>query len=115
MILPLVIALSALAQTKVTEESLSRCYESHPFFQEAIMGISDDDFANKTKSGQRKKSIQAEYSKNSSSVRTCLDHVIQFAKDQKDPANLKYVILRTGEISSVVNAVGAVAPTSPTK
>lgn len=103
----LIFILSASAQMKVSEEMLGKCYEVHPYFQEAIMGVSDEDFANKTKSAQRKQVIQADHAKNSNAVRTCLDQVIQFAKDQKDPANLKYVILRLSEISSVVHADGS--------
>ena len=92
------------AQTSrtVTDERLNQCYQKFPFFFEALMLISDDDFTNSVKSLDRKKVIQNKFEKKSMEIRSCLDDVIQYAKNQGDDENTRYVVLRMSEISSIV-------------
>lgn len=94
----------ALAETKspISDSRLNQCYKAHPFLMESLVLISDEDFANQSKSTQRKILIKKEFEKDPSEVRGCVDDIIQYAKDQKDPENLKYVISRLKEVTSVV-------------
>jgi hypothetical protein len=100
----ILITLPSFAQTSrpITDERLNQCYQHFPFFLEALVLISDDDFANSTKSYDRKKIIQREFDKKSAEIRSCLDDVIQYAKNQGDDENVRYVVLRMSEISSIV-------------
>lgn len=92
------------AQTsrKITDERPNECYKSHPFLLDALMQISDKDFADTKKSQLRRKAIRIQFAKKPKEIRACVDDIIQYAKDQGDEENLKYVILRTGEVSSIV-------------
>lgn len=92
----------AHAVQPTAEESLNHCYASYPFFQEALMLISDNDFKNPIKSKERKEIIKKAAAKNISEVRICRDRVIQVAKKQNDLINLKYVVYRMTEVSAVI-------------
>ena len=98
------IALGAFSTAKIqiTEELLQQCYKDYPFFMEALMLVTDKDFADPKKTKARKIHIESEFKKRPSEIRTCTENIIQFAKDQNDAENLKHVLSRMKEITSVV-------------
>ena len=69
---------------------------------QSLMLISDQDYADQKKSLLRKEVISKEFSKNPTEIRGCVDDIIQYAKEQNDPENLKFVISRLKETTSIV-------------
>ncbi len=102
-ILSLLLSNSSSAQTepKITEKILQICYAKFPFFLETLMQVTDAEFADAKKSVERKKIIQIAYNKNPPEIKKCLSDLIQYTKDQNDPADLKYTIKRLSEVSSI--------------
>ncbi len=102
----------AVAQSKkdikptklISEDRLTKCYEQHPFLMETLMLISDKDFANQTKAKKRKESVKVFFDRQPVEIRSCVEDIIQYAKEQNDPENLKFVVSRMKEISSVIYA-----------
>ncbi len=88
----------------IAENRLTKCYEQHPFLMEALMLISDKEFANQIKAKKRKESIKVFFDKQPTEIRSCVEDIIQYAKQQNDPENLKHVVLRMKEVSSVIYA-----------
>ncbi|MGZ3771647.1 MAG: hypothetical protein ACXVCP_18860 [Bdellovibrio sp.] len=93
---------STESKSPVTEEKLTQCYQQFPLLQQNIMLISDKDFADKSKSKLRISTIKRDFEKQPLELRKCVENVIQYAKDQKDPENLNFILLRTKEFRSVV-------------
>jgi hypothetical protein len=91
----------------VSEADLTRCYAQFPMTQDLLMGIADNDFANSKKAADRKKSIQASFVKKPTELRSCYEKIVSFAKEQNDPQNLKYVVLRLKEVAIVIYGAGA--------
>ncbi|MBY0412940.1 MAG: hypothetical protein K2Q18_02185 [Bdellovibrionales bacterium] len=92
------------SEQPVSEDDLNKCYKAHPFFIEILMLISDSDFRDQEKSIIRKKKLAVEVSINKQSVEACLRQLIQYANEQNNPENLKYVQYRLSEISSVIKS-----------
>lgn len=109
MLITILIMKLAFANPNVVQESrLVQCYNDHPFLMQALMLISDEDYINETKSNERKKIIKAAFEKNPTGIRACVDDVVQYAKEQNDPENLKYIIFRLKEIASIVYAPSSI-------
>ncbi|MGZ3774812.1 MAG: hypothetical protein ACXVCN_13895 [Bdellovibrio sp.] len=77
------------------------------------MLISDQDYANKSKAKIRAVQIKKDYEKSPTQLRDCVDKVKQYALDQNDLDNLKFVTKRTKEFSSVVYSHGSRITSKP--
>jgi hypothetical protein len=93
------------AKLMINGNRLNECYRMHPIFLEAIALISDDDFKSKKLSKKRKANIKRVYEEKRQSVRSCLDDILRYVKEQNDKKNENYVIKRMREISSIVYSI----------
>lgn len=100
----IMITQTAIAAPKapIAEERLTQCYKNHPFLMQSLMLLSDQDYADQKKSLLRKEVISKEFAKSPTEIRSCVDDIIQYAKEQNDPENLKFVISRLKETTSIV-------------
>ncbi|MGZ3781638.1 MAG: hypothetical protein ACXVCY_13380 [Pseudobdellovibrionaceae bacterium] len=100
-------------KTENLEEALTQCYKQFPLLFQSLMLISDQDYANKSKAKIRAVQIKKDYEKSPTQLRDCVDKVKQYALDQNDLDNLKFVTKRTKEFSSVVYSHGSRITSKP--
>lgn len=105
---------AAPLKTPVSEETLQQCYKSHPILMKLLVSVDDKEFENQKAGKVRTAVIKKDFEKDPTGLRSCVENVIQFAKEQNDPENLQFVALRMKEVTGIVYS-GHLTPQAPSK